>query len=92
MSLGPEEIELIGSWKSVNGRVTKDEPAQRIEVLVRRHLKPLAQSSSGWEKLFQDLSDGRFWELTYPASNLHGGRSPRLAVLTEDEARARYQF
>jgi hypothetical protein len=90
--LKPEETEIIGDWQMADAQVTKDEQAKRIETLVRQHLKSLAKSSTGWEKLFQDPLDGRLWELTYPNSSMHGGGPPRLAVVTEEEARRKYEF
>jgi Immunity protein 27 len=92
VTLRPDETEVVGIWKTADGHTTKDQDAQRIEVLVREHLKPIAVSSSGWEKLFQDPADGRFWELTYPDSNLHGGGPPKLAAVIEEEARRKYAF
>jgi hypothetical protein len=92
VNISPEETEIIGSWETVAGRVTKDEQAHRVESLVRGYLKPVANSSGGWERLFKDPADGRFWELTYPNSELHGGGPPKLAVLTKEEATRRYEF
>jgi hypothetical protein len=89
--LRPEETEIVGNWTIADARVTKDEQTQRIETLVRQ-LKPIADSSDGWEKLFQDPADGRFWELTFPTSGTHGGGPPKLAVVTWDTARRKYDF
>ena len=91
MMLSPDETELIGKWEMNGARVTKDHQAQRIKTLVRQHLKSIAMVIGGWDKLFRD-PDGRFWELTYPNSSMHGGGPPRLAVVTEEEARHKYGF
>lgn len=90
MILRPEETEIVGNWKVVDARVTKDEQAQRIEVLIHQHLKPV--QSKGWERLFQDPADGRLWELTYPSSEMHGGGPPKLTMMTEEQARRKYEF
>ena len=57
--------------------MTLDEVDRRIFWLVTRRLVPRGIVHSGWEQLFQDPRDGRYWELTFPEGSLHGG-GPRL--------------
>lgn len=76
----------------MDGRIAADDAAQRIEILTSEHLVPVTSTAGGWDKLFRDPSDGRFWEKTYPQSGLHGGGPPKLAVLSEKDARAKYRF
>jgi len=85
----PDETELVGRWKSQDGRMVADETAERITALVRYWLKPV--SGGGWERLLQDPSDGRFWEMTYPMSEMHGGGPPALRVISADGARGKYK-
>jgi hypothetical protein len=42
---------------------------------------------NGWNALYRDPNDCRYWELTYPEGELHGGGPPQLRCLTADEAR-----
>jgi hypothetical protein len=64
--------------------------ALRIAQLVDQHLRELARSADGWSALYQDPRDNRLWELTYPQSEMHGGGSPRLAVVSPWDAAVRY--
>src|ERR1700723_3459159 len=50
----------------------------------------IAESTSGWEALYRDPSDGRYWERTYPQSETHGGGPPQLSTITLDEAERKY--
>ena len=40
--------------------------------------------------LFVDEADGRYWELTYLHSGMHGGGPKRLSTLSREEAVLRY--
>jgi len=92
MKLDPSETDLIGRWLELNGSVVADPVEQRIGDLVARHLKKVAVSpqSGAWETLYRDPSDGRFWELTYPHGEMHGGGPTRLTSLSADEAAKKY--
>lgn len=90
MKIQLTETQITGKWLSRDGRVVVDETCERINELVRSHLKKLGHDASGWEVLYRDPDDGRLWELTYPQSELHGGGPPQLRCLTLDEARKKY--
>jgi hypothetical protein len=90
LNLGPEEHDLFGQWVVTGGRVEADAVCTRIERLTSGVLERLAVSRDGWGTLFRDLTDGRLWERTYPASGMHGGGPPRLHVLEESDAVAKY--
>jgi hypothetical protein len=90
MKLTPTETELIGGWEMVVGRVRADGTCERIEWLVRSYLEKIA--SSNWETLFRDPVDGRYWERTYPMSEMHGGGPPSLFALSAEKAQAKYEF
>jgi len=53
-------------------------------------LSKVARDSSGWDSLYVDPSDNRFWELTYPESASHGGGPPHLKCLSRMEVREKY--
>lgn len=88
--INSNETEIRGNWKTVDGKSVADESTRRIEVLVKQYLKEVRRDVSGWDVLFTDPSDGRFWELTYPQSELHGGGPPLLRWLTEHQVRKKY--
>jgi hypothetical protein len=94
MKLFPSEVELVGTWVVAKGQVRCDAICDRILWLTQNHLCKIAASKQwgDWEMLFQDPDDGRFWERTFPQSEMQGGGPPRLTVLTPEEAHAKYQF
>jgi Immunity protein 27 len=88
MRLRPEETDLLGKWEVVGGNVIADTTSQRIRVLTTRYLEKVA--GGGWETLYRDPDDGRYWELTYPHGEMHGGGPPRLTYLSHEQAKAKY--
>jgi len=74
--LGKDEKLLIGQ---VSGGVNKNEEWLRINWLRRNHLREVATDESGWEVLYEDPDDGRYWELTFIKSESHGGGAPQLS-------------
>jgi hypothetical protein len=91
-NLQPNEQELVGKWRSINNKVIADETCQRIEELIDGYLIKLATDESGWNSLYQDPSDGRYWELSYPQSEMHGGGPPALTCVSEDYALKKYKI
>ncbi|MBM3811175.1 MAG: hypothetical protein FJW20_06015 [Acidimicrobiia bacterium] len=85
MKIKPPETILTGKWLVQNGPAIGDETCQRIHDLVGAWLVQLGFDVSGWDTLFRDPSDGRYWERIYPQSHLHGG-PPELRCLTEENA------
>jgi hypothetical protein len=86
--LQPEEVDLLGKWERVDDRVVADETCDRIKRLTSGVLERIA--GGGWEILYRDPSDGRYWELTYPEGQMHGGGPPRLTYVSEPQARVKY--
>jgi hypothetical protein len=54
----------------------------RIQRLLTQHLQRMAASEDGWSVLYFDPQDGRYWELTFPHSAMHGGGPARLDVIS----------
>jgi hypothetical protein len=90
MKIEPTETQLTGKWIWHEGCAVADETCERINELVRSHLRQLGRDASGWKVLYRDPNDERLWELTYPQSELHGGGPAQLRCLTLDEARQEY--
>ena len=88
MNLKSDETDLRGVWSFVDGKMIANDACKRIESLVKHHLKQVA--GGGWETLYLDPNDGRYWEQTYPQGEMHGGGPPRLAVISKAEAEAKY--
>lgn len=90
MQIEPNESDLRGQWLLVDGKMVKDEVSKRIETLVERYLKRISADKSGWNILFRDPADDRYWELTYLDSEMHGGGPPRLSVIDDSVAVEKY--
>jgi len=90
MTIRPGETEIRGGWASNGGRVDADSNCRRIDQLVEAHLREVARDASGWDVLYVDPSDGRYWELVYLESHLQGGGPPTLRHLTAEAARSKY--
>jgi hypothetical protein len=88
--LGPDERELAGAWDDVHHGESGDEVDRRIFWLVRHRLRPHGSANGGWDQLFVDPRDGRYWELTFPRGTLFGGGPRQLTHLTPEAARAKY--
>ena len=52
----------------------------------------ISEEWAGWETLFQDPRDGRFWERTFPQGEMQGAGPPRLDVISSSEAHKKYKF
>ena len=88
----PNENELVGNWILEEGQTSADETCRRIEGLINGPLTELAKSECGWMTLYQDPTDGRYWEHIYPHSDMHGGGPPTLRWIAVDDAKQRYEF
>jgi hypothetical protein len=84
--MGAEQV-TIESPKPSESEILE---APRIEQLCDWHLQRIAARPDLWTELYRDPADGRFWELSYPDSGLHGGGPPRLAVVDSVDALQRY--
>jgi hypothetical protein len=85
-------MDLIGKWVLTPDAVVGDDVTKRIRALLEDELTYVAESSDGWDRLYLDPRDGRYWEETFPESGLHGGGPPRLASIDVEEAKARYHI
>jgi immunity protein 27 of polymorphic toxin system len=84
------ETLLIGEWKLVDGLRVADPVAQRIYELISNELQKVSASSDGWNVLYRDSRDGRFWELTYAQGEMYGGGPPILTHLSEQDIVGKY--
>jgi hypothetical protein len=90
MKIGSHETEIRGQWTMVGLKVEEDATARRIQALIGGYLRQIAHDESGWKTLYVDPGDGRYWELTYPEPDSHGGGPPMLKCLSEEQAKERY--
>lgn len=90
MTLRPDETELRGRWVVRAGKVAQDAVSERIKRLIREDLTKLGGDASGWDVLYFDPVDGRYWELLYLESHVQGGGPPTLRWISPDEAKRKY--
>ena len=90
MSLRKDETKLVGGWHLVEGRMEADDVTKRIRELIRSELRKVAADESGWDVLYQDPADGRYWERIYPQSEMHGGGPPTLRNISVEDAKKKY--
>jgi hypothetical protein len=86
------ETSIVGRNLFLQGKIVGDEASQRIYDLVNTHLIKLGHDQSGWDTVYQDPTDGRFWELIYPDSELQGGGPPSLVLISRDAATLKYKI
>lgn len=92
MKLQPNELKLQGNWILENNKIKKDATAKRIEFLKDNYLIKIGIDNSGWNTLYQDPFDSRYWELIYPNSETQGGGLPLLQYITDESAQMKYSI
>ena len=90
--LPPEakETELIGNWKIIDGGAVSDDVEHRVKQLTENYLEYLGKDWSGWETLYRDPADGRYWERVHLQGEMHGGGPVSLRVILPEDARRKY--
>ena len=86
------ETEFAGSWLLENGNVKDDNVSMRIKDLIVNYLSEIAMTDDGWQRLYQDPNDGRYWELSYPHSDWEGGGPPSLKNISQLEDKNKYKI
>ena len=92
MKIDKNETKIIGHWNFNGSKMIADDQCLRIDMLIKNYLVRVATDSSGWLTLYQDPNDCRYWELTYPDSEMQGGGPPLLILLSESEAKDKYNI
>jgi len=90
MKLQRNETLLVGDGELVEKRVRTNSTEDRIEWLIANSLERVASTGSGWEILYQDRADDRYWELTFPRSEMQGGGPRTLRCIERSEAENKY--
>ncbi|MBC7556289.1 MAG: hypothetical protein H7195_04935 [Chryseobacterium sp.] len=92
MKLKSEETKLIGNWIFDNEKIITDPVSERINYLIKNYLIKIKTDESGWDILYQDIEDKRYWELIFSQSNLQGGGPPSLLSIDETIAKKKYNI
>lgn len=90
MDIKDNEFELIGNWIFEENKLVEDETTKRINYLINNSLIKIATDKSGWDVLYQDKNDCRYWELIYTTSELQGGGAPSLVNVSTEFAKNKY--
>ena len=75
---------LNDQWVLRDGRMVSEGDAAEIDRLLAQDLVFVNADASGWRKLYQNRTNGRFWELSHPQSEMHGRGPRRLYELAID--------
>jgi len=59
---------------------------------VATELEQVSVSGDGWEKLYRDRKDSRYWEWFYPQSELQRGGPPALRAIGPEIAKQKYHL
>ena len=86
----PQETRLVGEFIQVDDRVVADEVCAQIDRLIETYLQRIKVHESGWEVLFRDPHDARYWELTYSQGEMQGGGPPSLICLSPELGKAKH--
>ncbi|HEC29540.1 MAG TPA: hypothetical protein ENI65_08140 [Gammaproteobacteria bacterium] len=88
--ISENETLIEGMWVVTDDQISSNEACKRIEWLITDIFKLIRVDVSGWEKLYQDPKDQRFWLLYYPQGEMHGGGPPSLMEMTYKDAELRF--
>ena len=86
-----DETLIECQWLVIEDQVKPNAACERIEWLVSDVLNLVKVDRRGWEKLYQDPADKRYWLLFYPQSELKGGGPASLMEITYAEADVRFR-
>lgn len=90
MELRPEETILTGKWLEKDGKVFSDHECHRIKYLTSKKLKKIADDQFNKDTLYQDPSDGRYWELTHTYNDTDTSGPPILRCLSREKVKRKY--
>ncbi|ONF91793.1 Imm27 family immunity protein [Leptospira santarosai] len=88
----PSEKEIVCNWIINESEIQNDANIRRVRYLIENYLIKIKTDRSGWNTLYQDPEDGRYWESTYLQSNIHGGGPLSLFALTDEQANKKFKL
>jgi len=92
MKIGKDETKIIGHWLFDGSKMTADVNCARIDSLLNDYLTLISVDKSGWLKLYQDPNDKRYWQFDFENGETQGGGPPSLTLLSELQAKDKFNF
>jgi len=86
------ETILTGKWIIKSEEVVEDDVTKRIKKLINNNLIKISNDITGWDTLYIDPNDNRYWELVYKDSDLQGGGAPSLINISKEKAKLKYNI
>jgi hypothetical protein len=74
------ETAIVCNWIFAKGEMTCDHNCERIQWLVDNYLVKVSTIDGGWTTNYKDPEDGRYWQRTYPYSEMQGGGPATLKL------------
>ncbi|GAB3910029.1 Imm27 family immunity protein [Mucilaginibacter boryungensis] len=90
MRITKDETKIVGHWIFDGSKMIADETCKRIDWLRNNYLKLISTDGSGWLNLYQDPEDKRYWQLNFEHGEMQGSGPPTLILLSESEAKDKY--
>jgi hypothetical protein len=87
-----EAGEVLLRGEDMLGKPNPGETTRRIRYLQENVLKKISTCDGGWNILYVDESDSRYWELFYPEANWKDVGPPSLRNISETEAKEKYKL
>ncbi|MBC7401430.1 MAG: hypothetical protein H7289_15935 [Mucilaginibacter sp.] len=78
----PNESVIKCDGKLIAGNMVWNDNCERINWLTSEYFTKISNDPIEWTTLYQDPSDLRYWELSYPHAEMHGGGPPQLECVT----------
>ncbi|WP_294736641.1 Imm27 family immunity protein [uncultured Flavobacterium sp.] len=92
MEIQSNETELIGGVIYTEVEMIYNETVTRINKLVKNYLVKIGTDKTGWEILYQDPKDKRYWGMVFPQGDLQGGGVPSLVNISEEIAMLKFNI
>jgi len=91
MCFKKNETILTGKWIIKSGEIVEDDVTKRIKKIINNLIK-ISNDVTGWDTLYIDPKNNRYWELVYKDSDLQGGGAPSLINISKEKAKSKYNI